>query len=98
FDGSGVCPFPGIFFPLNQQLFTVSSGTSHATPAVAGGCALVRQYFITHYGAPPGAAMTKAFLMNSARYLTGGSANDTLWSNTQGMGEINLGAAFDGTA
>src|SRR6185437_4724141 len=44
----------------------------------------------------PSPAMTKAFLMNSARYLTGVSANDTLWSPSQGMGEVNLGTAFDG--
>ena len=32
--------------------------------------------------------MTKALLMNSARYLNGASANDTLPSNTQGMGDM----------
>jgi len=42
--------------------------------------------------------MTKAFLVNSARYLNGSGANDSLWSNNQGMGEVNLGTAFDGTA
>jgi hypothetical protein len=41
--------------------------------------------------------MTKAYLMNCARYLTGATANDTLWSDAQGMGELDLGAAFDGT-
>ena len=39
--------------------------------------------------------MTKAMLMNSARYMTGTGANDTLWSNSQGMGEMNLGDAFN---
>ncbi|HLX68813.1 MAG TPA: hypothetical protein VKV04_04215, partial [Verrucomicrobiae bacterium] len=48
--------------------------------------------------APPSAAMTKAFLMNSARYMTGESANDNLWSKNQGMGELDLGMAFDGAA
>src|ERR1051325_7017826 len=47
---------------------------------------------------PTSPAMTKAFLMNSARYLTGSGANDSLWSNNQGMGEVNLGTAFDGVA
>ena len=42
--------------------------------------------------------MVKIFLMNSARYLTGVDANDNLWSNDQGMGMMNLGTAFDGTA
>ncbi len=39
--------------------------------------------------------MTKAVLMSSARYLDGEGANDNLWSGNQGMGEVNLGTAFD---
>ncbi|MFO1512656.1 MAG: S8 family serine peptidase [Verrucomicrobiota bacterium] len=97
-NGSGFAGSTNNFFPLGQQYYTVSSGTSHATPAVAGACALLRQYFI-NYGLPvPSPAMTKAFLMNSARYLTGAGANDNLWSPGQGMGEVNLGRAFDGVA
>jgi subtilase family protein len=104
FDSQGVCALPGSgtpgntnnFFPLGQEFYTESSGTSHSTPVVAGACALVRQYFINHSLNAPSPAMTKAFLMNSARYLTGVSANDTLWSGSQGMGEVNLGVAFDG--
>jgi hypothetical protein len=87
---------PNNFFPLNQQFYTVSSGASHAAPAVAGACALLRQYFINHSLTPPSPAMTKACLMNSARYMTGAGANDTLWSPSQGMGELDLGRAFDG--
>ena len=110
FDGTGVCALPGSgtagsldnFFPLNQEFFTVSSGTSHAAPAVSGACALLRQYFINNglelSNAPPSPAMIKAFLMNSARYMTGNFANDTLPSASQGMGELNLGTAFDGVA
>ena len=86
-----------IFFPNGQQFYTASSGTSHSTPCVTGGCALVRQYFINRSNTPPSAAMTKAFLMNSARYMTGAGAGDTLWSESQGMGEMDLGLAFDGT-
>ena len=41
--------------------------------------------------------MTKAYLMNSARYVTGSGANDNLFSNNQGMGALDLGMAFDGT-
>ena len=80
------------------MVYTVSSGTSHATPAVAGACALVRQYFINRFLLFPSPAMTKAFLMNSTRYLIGSRANDNLWSPGQGMGELNLGTAFDGVA
>ncbi|HTA95298.1 MAG TPA: S8 family serine peptidase, partial [Verrucomicrobiae bacterium] len=103
FTASGVCGLPGDktnsadeFFPLGQQFYTVSTGTSHSTPAVSGACALLRQYFINESNTPPSPAMTKAFLMNSARYLNGVGANDKLPSANQGMGELNLGTAFDG--
>ena len=100
----GVCALVGSgsrgdadnFFPLGQQFYTVSSGTSHSTPAVASACALVRQYFINGGLTPPSPAMIKSYLVNSARYLTGVYASDTLWSPSQGMGEVNLGVAFDG--
>ncbi len=104
FNATGVCALPGggtvgdadNFFPAGQQFYSTSSGTSHSTPAVAGASALVRQHFINGSLTPPSPAMTKAFLMNSARYMTGVSANDTLPSNNQGMGELNLGTGFDG--
>jgi len=95
---SGIAGSEYNFFPLGQQFYTVSSGTSHAVPAVAGACALLRQYFLNHGLAAPSPAMTKAFLMNSTRYLTGAGANDPLWSPGQGMGELNLGRSFDGLA
>jgi hypothetical protein len=86
-----------IFFPdTGQQFYTASSGTSHSTPCVSGGCALARQYFINQGWTPPSPAMTKAWLMNAARYMNGPEANDTLWSVAQGMGEMDLGTAFDG--
>jgi hypothetical protein len=98
YDGDSVCGGVGnIFYPSFQQFYTASSGTSHSTPCVAGGCALLRQYFINHSLTPPSPAMTKAWLMNSARYMTGATADDTLWSVNQGMGEMDLGAALDGT-
>ena len=72
YDGDSVCGGIGsIFYPPGQQFYTASSGTSHSTPCVAGGCALVRQYFVNHSFLPPSPAMTKAYLMNSARYMTG---------------------------
>jgi hypothetical protein len=99
FTGEGVSGgVNNIFFPAGQQFFTASSGTSHSTPCVAGGCALVRQYFLNNFTNPPSPAMTKAYLMNSTRYETGISANDNLWSDNQGLGEMNLGTAFDGVS
>ncbi len=97
FNGDSVCGgIASLFYPSGQEFYTASSGTSHSTPCVAGGCALLRQYFINHSLIPPSPAMTKAWLMNSARYMTGSTANDTLWSPSQGMGEMDLSAAFDG--
>ena len=96
FNGSGICGgVSTLAYPPGQGWFTASSGTSHAAPCVAGACALLRQYFINRSMSPPSPAMTKAFLINSARYLTGASANDTLWSDSQGMGELNLSSAFN---
>lgn len=110
FRADGVCAGvpPSNFFPVGQVWYTASSGTSHSAPAVSGAAALVRQQFINNpaYLAtnrtpagpnPPSAAMTKAYLVNSARYMNGVSANDTLPSQSQGMGMVNLGTAFDGT-
>ena len=106
FSADGVCGLPGSgttgnannFFPLGQEFYTTSSGTSHSTPAIAGCCALLRQYFINLGLDAPSPAMTKAYLMNSARYLSGYGASDSLWSDTQGMGEADLAAAFDGVS
>ena len=88
-----------LFFPDGQQFYTASSGTSQATPGVAGAAALVYQWFINRSWAtienPVSPAMLKAYLINSARYMTGASANDNLYSRNQGMGMVNLGMAFD---
>jgi hypothetical protein len=93
YNGSSVC---NQFFPAGQTLYGWSSGTSHSTPAVAGGAALVYQYFLNAGLGAPSPAMTKAFLMNSAAYMTGVGAGGNLPSNSQGMGRMDLGRAFDG--
>src|SRR6185295_18433913 len=67
-------------------------------PAEAGGAALVYQDFINHSLTVPSPAMVKAYLMNSAAYMNGVGANDTLPSNNQGMGRMDLGRAFDGAS
>ena len=97
FDGTGVCrgPVPSIYWPLSQEWYTASSGTSHSCPGVAGTAALIRQHFINQNMTPPRPAMIKALIMNSARYMTGVGANDDRWSNNQGMGEVSLNNYFD---
>ena len=95
YNGSSVC---NQFFPAGQTLYGWSSGTSHSCPAVAGGAALVYQDFLNKGLGTPSPAMIKAVLMNSAAYMTGTGANDTLPSNNQGMGRMDLGRAFDSTA
>ena len=97
------------FFPVNpaQRWYTTSSGTSHSAPAVSGAAALIYQQFLNNPGyiganrtpagsAAPSPALVKAYLTNTARYMNGTGANDTLPSNSQGMGSANLGTAFDG--
>src|SRR5262249_47278888 len=64
-------------------------------PAVSGTAALIRQDFINLGLTVPSPALVKALIMNSARYMTGTGANDTLWSNSQGMGEVDLNNLFD---
>jgi hypothetical protein len=93
YNGTSVC---NQYFPAGQTLYGWSSGTSHSTPAVAGGAALVYQYFLNSGLGAPSPAMTKGFLMNSATYMTGTGAGGNLPSNSQGMGRMNLGRAFDG--
>jgi subtilisin-like proprotein convertase family protein len=94
--GISICGGPGgvKFHPSGQQFYTSSSGTSHAAPAVAGAAALLRQRFINAGLTPPSPAMTKAVLMQTARYMTGGNVSDSLWSFNQGMGEVNLTSLF----
>jgi subtilisin family serine protease len=93
YTGSGVCG--PVNYPSGQTLYTWSSGTSHAAPAVSGGAALVRQYIQQSTGRAPSPAMVKGYLTNSTTYMTGFMANDSLPGVHQGFGLMNLGRAFD---
>ena len=79
------------------------SGTSQATPHVAGAAALLRDWYVREVDAtPPSPAMTKAVLVNTAVDIAGGDSGkgSTIPSapNTdQGWGRVSLGAALDGT-
>lgn len=94
YNGSSVC---NQYWPSGQTLYGWSSGTSHSCPAVAGGAALVYQYLLNQGFSAPSPAMVKAYLQNSATRMTGAGGNDTLPSNNQGMGRMDLGRAFDGS-
>jgi hypothetical protein len=90
----GVCAH---FFPLGQTRYTVSTGTSHAAPAVSGGASLSYQWLRTKLGADPSAALVKAFLLNSTSYLNGTFASGNLPSAHQGWGLLDLGRTFETT-
>jgi len=93
YTGSGVC---GPDYPAGQSYYTWSSGTSHSCPAVAGGAAIIRQFFEQSTGHAPSPAMIKAYLSNSASYMTGALTGDTLPSNNQGWGLMSLARSLDG--
>ena len=95
YNGSSVC---NQYWPAGQTLYGWSSGTSHSCPAVAGGAALVYQDVLNKGLPAPSPAMVKASLMNSAAYMTGTGAGGNLPSNSQGMGRMDLGRAFDSAA
>lgn len=100
FVGGGVCG--GIdsgYYPDGQTLYTWSSGTSHSAPAVAGAASLLYEYYsrMLAPGQSPSPAMLKALLLNTARYLSGPGAEDTLPSPQQGWGDVNLAMLFDET-
>lgn len=88
------------------------SGTSMATPTIAGSMALIRQYFMDGWyptgsktpgnGFTPSAALIKATAINSAREMTGtgayGSGQNFYPNDNQGFGRLTLddALAFEG--
>ncbi len=85
------------FFPAGQTRYTLSSGTSHAAPIVAGAAALSYQWLRTKLGQDPSPALVKGLLLNSTKYVTGNNANDSLPGAKQGWGLLNLAGMFDST-
>ena len=101
YTGSGICGAASgdqRYYPAGQTLYTWSTGTSHATPAVAGAVQLAwERYFATTH-TTPSPAMLKAILLNTPRYLSGVDAGDNLPSPNQGWGMPDLTSTFDSRA
>lgn len=66
-----------------DQNYSYNSGTSMATPIVAGAAALVRQFYMDNKSISPSAALIKATLIN-------GAFNMSLSKKDQGWGRIDI--------
>ncbi|MEO5859436.1 MAG: S8 family serine peptidase [Pyrinomonadaceae bacterium] len=82
---------PDVLFGNIDSFHRVSSGTSHASPQVAGAAALFTQYWKSNNsGANPSPAMIKAALINGAVDVTGTGATASRPNGSEGWGRINL--------
>jgi subtilisin-like proprotein convertase family protein len=99
YTGASVCnqTFAGSAF------YSLVSGTSQATPHVAGAAALLRDWYVrTLGGQAPSPAMTKAILVNTAVDIAGGNSGKgsqvpAAPNTDEGWGRVSLGAALDAT-
>jgi subtilisin family serine protease len=95
--------YDGWGFPLNAT-YKYMGGTSMSNPLVAGGAAVVKDFYQKAYGAAASAALVKASLINSAVDLldeNNDGANDNDFSipnNHEGWGRVDLANATDGSA
>lgn len=72
-------------------LYSGCSGTSMASPQVAGAVALVHQWWKREHGTAPSPAMVRALLVNGAQDL---GAQDVP-NNVEGWGRVDLKRTFD---
>ncbi|MGW5054088.1 S8 family serine peptidase [Actinokineospora sp. NPDC004072] len=100
---TGTPQHDGYGFPLNDD-YKYFSGTSMSNPLVAGGAAVVRDYYQKHHGIAASAALVKGTLINSATDLldeNGDGANDNdfpIPNAHEGWGLVNLDKATAGRA
>jgi subtilisin family serine protease len=99
---NGAWQYDGYGFPYDQY-YKYMSGTSMSNPLVAGGAAVVRDYYNKAYGVNPSAALVKATIINSAVDMAdenNDGVNDNAFpipNNHEGWGLVNLDGATDGT-
>lgn len=94
--------YDGWGYPLNQA-YKYMGGTSMSNPLVAGGAAVVRDFYQKRSAHTASAALVKATLVNSAVDLLDEN-NDGVNDNAnpipnrhEGWGRVNLAAATDGS-
>ena len=81
-------------YPLGHVLYSQSTGTSFAAPAVAGAAANLRHWFTELKSiSDPKPSLIKAWLMNTAHYMT--ATAGTLPSSEQGMGRLDMQRSLD---
>ena len=94
--------YDGWGFPLDQY-YKYMGGTSMSNPLVAGGAAVIRDYYQKVHGHSASAALVKATLINSAVDLLdenndGVNDNDyPIPNNHEGWGRANIANATDGS-
>lgn len=64
-------PYPAPPAQPTNPKYAYDGGTSMATPLVSGCAALIRQYYIDKRAHQPSAALLKATIVNSAKWLSG---------------------------
>lgn len=100
---NGAFQYDGWGFPVNTG-YKYMGGTSMSNPLVAGGAAVVRDFYNKAHALNASAALVKATLINSAVDLLdenndGANDNDFPIPNShEGWGRVDLNAATDNTA
>jgi len=82
---------PDVLWGNIDSFHRYSTGTSHASPQVAGAAALFTQFWkANNSGSNPSPAMVKAALLNGAVEVTGTGAVASRPNGSEGWGRINL--------